>query len=54
MSRRNKKLKIMKYGTLYFSMKMTRKRLEKLLSLGFAKEDVRNKRIIKFSLDKIR
>jgi len=39
----------MKYGALCFNMKITGKRKERLLSLGFKEEDIKNKRLIKFS-----
>ena len=39
----------MKYGALCFNMKITGKRKGKLLSLGFKEEDIKNKRLIKFS-----
>ena len=39
----------MKYGALCFNMKITGKRKERLLSLGFTKEELKEKRLIKFS-----
>ena len=42
-------LEVMKYGALCFNMKITGKRKERLLSLGFKEEDIKNKRLIKFS-----
>ena len=39
----------MKYGALCFNMKITGKRKERLLSLCFKEEDIKNKRLIKFS-----
>ena len=44
-----KKLKSMKYGALCFNMKITGKRKEKLLSFGFTEEELKKKRLIKFS-----
>lgn len=42
-------LEVMNYGALCFNMKITGKRKERLLSLGFKEEDIKNKRLIKFS-----
>lgn len=39
----------MKYGAFCFNMKITGKRKEKLLSLGFSTEELKKKRLIKFS-----
>jgi hypothetical protein len=39
----------MKYGALCFNMKITGKRKERLLSLGYTVEGLRGKRLIKFS-----
>ena len=39
----------MSYGTLCFNMKITGKRKERLLSLGFTADELKDKRLIKFS-----
>ena len=39
----------MSYGALCFNMKITGKRKERLLSLGFSSEELEDKRLIKFS-----
>ena len=45
----NKQQTDMSYGALCFNMKITGKRKERLLSLGYSSEELEDKRLIKFS-----